>query len=162
MKPLENRSIYYVFSTSDLRFWCHFLTQTNEKTDCRPSLQNGDHKPEKINLTHKNRLPNGSPNPSKINENPTLDPKVSPLVSLCTHGSPTWSPKGKNQAPKVPKWSLKVSKIKVSDQTIIHVTNQLVNSYLLTGGRRQGRSLKISAALSEASDSYAGVSGTRV
>jgi hypothetical protein len=93
------------------------VRKPTKKHTSEPTLQISHPKPKKNKQTHQNRLPNESPNPSKINENPTLDPKVSPLVSLWTHGSPTWSPKGKNQAPKVPKWSLKVSKIKVSDQT---------------------------------------------
>ena len=124
--------------------------QTKKHTS-KPTLQKSDHKPEKNNYTHKNRLPRGSQNPSKINENPTLDPKVSPLVSLWTHGSPTWSPKGKNQAPKVPKWSLKVSKITLSDQTnhpCHQSTCQQLPVRMGAGGR--GEPLKISAALSKA------------
>ena len=49
------------------------------------------------------RPQSGSQISSKIDENPTLDPKVSPLVLLSTPGSPTGDPRCKNQAPKVPK-----------------------------------------------------------
>jgi hypothetical protein len=47
-------------------------------------------KPRKNKQADKKQLPNGSRNPSKIYANPTLDPKVSPLVSQWTPGSPKW------------------------------------------------------------------------
>ena len=46
--------------------------------------------PRKNQQTDKNRLPTGSPNPLKIIGNPTLDPKLSPLVSQWTPRSPTF------------------------------------------------------------------------
>ena len=53
--------------------------------------------------TDKNRLPTGSPNPLKICGNPTLDPKLSPLVSQWTPRSPTWWPKVQNASLRIVK-----------------------------------------------------------
>jgi hypothetical protein len=89
VKPNHNRRIYNVFSPSVNRSWHHFLTQTHQKTHL------GTDSNKKSTLTTKNtqryqkRLQSGTHNSSKINGNPTLDPKVSPLVSLWTPGSPT-------------------------------------------------------------------------
>ena len=57
--------------------------------------------PRKNQQTDKNRLPTGSPNPLKICGNPTLGPKLSPLVSQWTPRSPTWSPKVQNSSLRI-------------------------------------------------------------
>ena len=57
--------------------------------------------PRKEQQTDKNRLPTGSPNPLKINENPTLAPKLSPLVSQWTPRSTTWWPKVQNSSLRI-------------------------------------------------------------
>ena len=59
--------------------------------------------PRKKQQTDKKRLPTGSQNPLKISENPTLDPKLPPLVSQWTPRSPTWWPKVQNASLRIVK-----------------------------------------------------------
>ena len=66
--------------------------------------------PRKKQQTGENRLPTGSPNPLKICGNPTLDPKLSSLVSQWTPRSPTWWSKVQNSSLRIVKWSLKNQK----------------------------------------------------
>ena len=66
--------------------------------------------PRKKQQTDKNRVSTGSPNPLKICGNPTLDPKLSPLVSQWTPRSPTWWSKVQNSSLRIVKWSLKNQK----------------------------------------------------
>ena len=56
-------------------------------------------KPRKNKKLAKNRLPTGSPNPIKIIKNPTLEPKLSPLVLLATPQPPTSDQRFKKQVP---------------------------------------------------------------
>ena len=57
--------------------------------------------PRKKQRTDQIRLPTGPPNPLKINDNPTLDPKLSPLVSQWTPRSTTWWPKVQNSSLRI-------------------------------------------------------------
>ena len=57
--------------------------------------------PRKNQQTDKNRLPTGSPNPLKISKNPTLEPKLSPLVLLATPQPPTSDQRSQKTGPNV-------------------------------------------------------------
>ena len=103
MKPNENH-VFVMFPTHPATNSAVISSpKPTKKHTSETTLQISHPKPKKNNQTDQNRLPRGSQNPPKTNENLTLDPKVSPLVFLSTPGSPTGDPRCKNQAPKVPK-----------------------------------------------------------
>ena len=87
-----------------------FSPKPSKKHTPELTLKIDNLKPRKELQTDKNRLPTGSPNPLKICGNPTLDPKLSPLVSQWTPRSPTWWPKVQNASLRIVKWSLKNQK----------------------------------------------------
>jgi hypothetical protein len=76
--------------------------------------------------------------------------KIQPWTPRCPRWCPCGPmdhqhghPRAKIKPPRYQNGASRSPKLKFRIKLIIHVTNQLVNSYLLTGGRRQGRSLKI-------------------
>ena len=80
-----------------------FSPKATKKHTSELTLKIDNHEPKTNKKTDKNRLPAGSPNPLKINGNPTLDPKLSPLVSQWTPSSPTWWPKVQNASLRIVK-----------------------------------------------------------
>ena len=105
-----------------------FWPKPTKKHTSELTLKIDNLKPRKNKKLAKNRLPTGSPNPLKINENPTLDPKLSPLVSQWTPRSPTWWPKVQNASLRIVKWSLKNQKYCPTNQpTNQQPTNQPAN-----------------------------------
>jgi len=74
--------------------------------------------------TDKNRLPTRSPNPLKICGNPTLDPKLSPLVSQWTPRSPTWWSKVQKFKPQDSKMKPLESNILSNQPTSTQPTSQ--------------------------------------
>ena len=144
-----------------------FWPKPTKKHTSELTLKIDNLKPRKNKKLVKNRLPTGSPNPLKINENPTLDPKLSPLVSQWTPRSTTWWPKVQNSSLRILKWSLKNQKYCPTNQPATNqpasqpasqpanktAANQQINQQAnhqlrsnqpaTRGGRRQGRSLKI-------------------
>ena len=74
-----------------------FSPKPTKKHTSELTLKIDNLKPRKNKQTAKNRLPTGSPNPLKIITNPTLEPKLSPLVLLSTPQPPTNDPRCKRQ-----------------------------------------------------------------
>ena len=77
-----------------------FSPKPTRKHTSELTLKIENHKQRNNRQTAENRLPTGSPNPFKISGNPTLDPKLSPLVSQWTPRSPTWWPKVQKSSPQ--------------------------------------------------------------
>ena len=80
-----------------------FLPKPIKKLISELTLKIDNLVPRKKQQTDKNLLPAGSPNPLKIIGNPTLDPKLSPLVSQWTPRSPIWWPKVQNASLRIVK-----------------------------------------------------------
>ncbi len=107
---------------------------------CRFGVPNN----EKVtNMTSK-RVPKGSLNPSQIDKNRGLDPKVSSGVSLGTPGSPKWSlgiPKWSHQASQIAGLGTKNLPILQNASPTSPAIPASLTNYQLTGcqrGRRQG------------------------
>ena len=78
-----------------------FSPKPTKKHTSQLTLKIDDLVPRTTKQTYKKRLPTGSPNPLKNSENPTLDPKLSPLVSQWTPRSTTWWPKVQNSSLRI-------------------------------------------------------------
>ena len=76
-----------------------FAPKPSKKHTSELTLKIDNLKPKKNKKIVKNRLPTGSPNPLKIIKNPTLEPKLSPLVLLATPQPPTGDQRSKKQVP---------------------------------------------------------------
>ena len=87
-----------------------FSPKPTKKHTSKLTLKISHLKPRKKLQIAQNRLQSGSRNSSKIIENPTLDPKVSPLVSQWTPGSPTCWPKA-SPLPPAPCQQVTVDKL---------------------------------------------------
>ena len=74
-----------------------FSPKPTKKHTSELTLKIDNLKPRKNKQTAKFRLPIGFPNPIKIMKNPTLEPKLSPLVLLSTSQPPTGDQRPKKQ-----------------------------------------------------------------
>ena len=78
-----------------------FSPKPTKKHTSELTLKIDNLKPRKYKKLAKNQLPTGSPNPLKIIKNPTLEPKLSPLVLLATPQPPTSDQRSKKTGPNV-------------------------------------------------------------
>ena len=91
-----------------MRSWPDFQFRIAKKLALEPILQFRGPKYEKVTKRTPKWIPCGPTNPSKIDNNPRLDPKVSCWVSLGIPGSPKWYPRVQKLLPRMPKWRLQV------------------------------------------------------
>ena len=78
-----------------------FTPKPIKKHTSELTLKINNLKPRKNKKLVKNRLPTGYPNPLKIIKNPTLEPKLSPLVLLATPQPPTSDQRSQKTGPNV-------------------------------------------------------------
>jgi hypothetical protein len=76
-----------------------FSSKPTKKHTSKLTLKIDNLKPRKNNQTAKKRLPTASSNPLKIIKNPTLEPKLYPLVLLSTPQPPTGDQRSQKQVP---------------------------------------------------------------
>ena len=76
-----------------------FLPKPTKKHSSELTLKIDSLEPRTNRKIAKKRLPAGYPNPLKISKNPTLEPKLSPLVLLATPQPPTSDQRSKKQVP---------------------------------------------------------------
>ena len=104
-----------------------FSPKPTKKHTSEPTLKIHYLKPGKNKKTDEKPLPTGSPNPLKIIKNPTLEPKLSPLVLLSTPQPPTGDQRSKKQVPNVPNYVLKLKKSdpyqQLAVQKVIHISS---------------------------------------
>jgi hypothetical protein len=143
VKPDENQSIHIVSARPTTYPAGISSPEPTKKHTSEPTLQISHPKPKKTS-----RL---------IKIDSQMDPQInqkSMKIQPWTPRCPLWCPCGpmdhqhghpraKIKPPRYQNGASRSPKLQFLTELIIHVTNQLVNSYLLTRGRRQGRSLKI-------------------
>jgi hypothetical protein len=144
VKPDENNGIYIVSARPTTDPAGISSPEPTKKHTSEPTLQISYPKPRKKTSR---LIKIDSQMEPQINQKSM---KIQPWTPRCPLRCPCGPmddqhghPRAKIKPPRYQNGASRSPKLQFLTKLIIHVTNQLVNSYLLTGGRRQGRSLKI-------------------